>query len=81
MLRNSNGPIYVGSAFDHVVWMRFETMGLCFVLVLLARSGARVPTAAIELFGDPARVKSRVTRAAFEALYHPLNEIPKAIQP
>lgn len=69
-LRKSNGPIYVPSAFKHVAWMHFETIGLCYVLVLLARSaGAIIPSAVVDLFADLVRVKSRVTRAAFEALY------------
>jgi hypothetical protein len=36
-MRESNGPIYVASAFKHVAWMQFETLGLCFVLLLIAR--------------------------------------------
>lgn len=68
-VRESNGPIYVRSAFDHVAWMQFETLGVCFVLVLLARPKQRLPKAAVELFQDVKRVKSRATRAAFELLY------------
>jgi hypothetical protein len=68
-MRESNGPIYVGSAFRHVAWMQFETLGLCFVLLLVARPEQRLPDPAIELFGDPERVKSSVTRASFEYLY------------
>jgi hypothetical protein len=67
-LRKSNGPIYVRSVFNHVAWMHFETIGLCFVLVLLARPGRTIPPAVPDLFRDVARVKSRVTRAAFESL-------------
>jgi hypothetical protein len=68
-MRESNGPIYVRSAFNHVAWMQFETLGLCFVLVLLARPKQRLSEPALELFHDIKRVKSRITRAAFEFLY------------
>jgi hypothetical protein len=68
-IRRSNGPIYVASAFNHVAWMQFETVGLCFVLVLLARPKQRLSEPALELFRDVKRVKSKVTRAAFEFLY------------
>lgn len=71
MREGSNGPIYVKSAFDHVSWMQFEAIGLCFVLLLLARPRAKFSPAVQELFGDVKRLKSRVTRAAFEALYQP----------
>ena len=67
--RESNGPIYVRSAFNHVAWTQFETLGLCFVLVLLARPKQLIPQPALELFHDVKRVKSRVTRAAFGFLY------------
>ena len=73
-LRGSNGPIYVRSAFRHVAWMHFETIGLCYVLVLLARPAATIPRAVIDLFDDVARVKSRVTRAAFESLHMPVSD-------
>lgn len=68
-MRESNGPIYVKSAFNHVTWMQFETLGLCFVLLLIARPKQVLPEPAIELFRDVERLKSRVTRAAFEFLY------------
>jgi hypothetical protein len=68
-MRNSNGPIYVSSAFRHVAWMQFETLGLCFVLLLIARPKQHLPEAVIELFRDAKRLKSRVTRAGFEFLY------------
>ena len=45
-----------------------KTLGLCFVLVLLARPELRLAGAAVELLNDPARVKSRVTRAAYAHL-------------
>jgi len=64
-MRQSNGPIYVRSVFKHVAWTQFETLGLCFVLVLLARPKLRLPKSAVDLLNDPARVKSRVTRSAF----------------
>jgi hypothetical protein len=68
-MRESNGPIYVRSAFNHVAWMQFEAMGLCLVLLLIARPKQHLPGPAIELLEDVKRVKSRVTRAAFEFLY------------
>jgi hypothetical protein len=34
-MRESNGPIYVKSAFNHVTWMQFEVMGLCLVVLLI----------------------------------------------
>lgn len=64
-MRQSNGPIYVRSAFKHVAWTQFEALGLCFVLVLLARPKLRLPKSAVDLLNDPARVKSRVIRSAF----------------
>jgi hypothetical protein len=67
--RKSNGPIYVRSAFNHVAWVQFETLGLCFVLLMLARPKLSLPPAALELFGDVRRVKSRATRAAFQFLH------------
>ena len=68
-MRKSNGPIYARSAFNHVAWMQFETLGLCFVLLLIARPKQHLPEPVVELFRDVKRVKSRVTRAAFEFLY------------
>jgi hypothetical protein len=68
-IRESNGPIYVRSAFNHVAWMQFETVGLCFVLLLIARPKRHLPESAVESFRDVKRLKSRVTRAAFEFLY------------
>jgi hypothetical protein len=68
-MRRSNGPIYVKSAFNHVSWIEFETMGLCFMLLLLARPYATVPQAVADLFRDDKRIRSRVTRAAFESLH------------
>jgi hypothetical protein len=68
-MREGNGPIYVASAFNHVAWMQFETLGLCLVLLLIARPKQHFPWAVIELFRDVKRVKSRVTRAAFEFFY------------
>lgn len=67
-MRASNGPIYVKSAFNHVSWIQFETMGLSFVLLLLARPHAKVSQPVMELFEDVKRVRSKVTRAAFKAL-------------
>lgn len=68
-MRESNGPIYVRSAFNHVSWVQFETFALCFVIVLLARPKMPVPPAVLDLFADVARAKSRVTRAAFRVLH------------
>jgi hypothetical protein len=68
-MRESNGPIYVASAFKQAAWMQFETLGLCFVLVLIARPKQRLPEVVVELFEDVKRLESRVTRAAFEFLY------------
>jgi hypothetical protein len=70
-MRQSNGPIYVKSAFKHVSWIQFETMGICFVLLLLGRPYATVSQNVVDLFGDAKRVKSKVARVAFEALYRP----------
>jgi hypothetical protein len=68
-IRVSNGPIYVRSAFNHISWMQFEMIGLCYVLLLLARPHATIPQAVVRLFKDVSRVRSRVTRCAFNALY------------
>lgn len=67
-MRDSNGPIYVSSAFEHVSWIHFEVIGLCFVLVLIARPRLAIPQAVVQLFDDVTRLKSRVTRAALETL-------------
>jgi hypothetical protein len=42
-MRESNGPIYVKSAFNHVAWTQFEVMGLCLVLLLIARPKQHLP--------------------------------------
>ena len=68
-IRQSNGPIYVKSAFNHVSWIQFETIGLCYVLLLIARPKNTIPQAALDLFADAKRLKSRVTRAAFRSLH------------
>jgi hypothetical protein len=67
----SNGPIYVPTAFQHVTWIHFETIALSFVLALLAKPKMEIPQAIIELIADKKRVRSRVTRAAFSFLYKP----------
>jgi hypothetical protein len=67
-MRKSNGPIYVRSAFNHVGWIQFEVFALCYVLALLARPTLPAPGPILELFEDPERAKSRVTRAAFQRL-------------
>ena len=68
-IRQSNGPIYVKSAFNHVSWIQFEAIGLCFVLLLIARPRNTIPQAVLDLFADARRLKSRVTRAAFLFLH------------
>ncbi len=68
-MRESNGPIYVRSVFEHVAWIHFEAIGLCFVLLLIARPKLAMPPAVVDLFGDVTRLQSKVTRAAFEALH------------
>jgi hypothetical protein len=67
-MRESNGPIYVRSAFQHVTWIQFEGFALCYVLALLARPNLPAPPAILELFEDLSRAKSRATRAAFKVL-------------
>lgn len=67
-MRESNGPIYVSSLFKHVAWLQSETLGLCFVLLLIGRPKQHLPEPVIKLFNDTERVRSRVTRAAFEFL-------------
>lgn len=65
-MRRSNGPIYVRSAFEHVAWVQFEAVGLCFVFLLIARPNQSLPQAMADLFKDVSRLKSRATRAAFQ---------------
>jgi hypothetical protein len=79
-LRQSNGPIYVESVFNHVSWIQFETLGLCFVLLLIARPGARLSRSAVELFKDVKRVKSRTTRAAYKVIYMPSSTESSRVQ-
>ena len=67
-MRASNGPIYVTSAFEHVSWIQFEVIGLCYVLALIARPKLVIPEAVVKLFDNVTQLKSRVSRAAFEAL-------------
>lgn len=64
-LWESNGPIYVKSAFNHIAWIHFETIAIAYVLALLARPKMRVSPVIREFFADTTRLKSRVTRAAF----------------
>ena len=68
-IRMSNGPIYVKSAFNHISWIQFEVIGLCFVLLLIGRPKSTISQAALDLFADVKRLRSRVTRAAFQSLY------------
>lgn len=63
--RESNGPIYVKSAFNHVAWIHFETIAIAYLLALIARPKMRISPAFRELFADAKRVRSRVVRAAF----------------
>ena len=62
----ATGRSHVASAFKHVTWMQFETLGFCFVLLRIARPKQCLPEVAVELFDDLNRVRSRVTRAAFQ---------------
>jgi len=48
--------------------MHFETLGLFFVLLVLARPTMILPVSVTELFGDVERVKSKAPRAAFQFL-------------
>lgn len=68
-MRKSNGPIYVPSAFDHSMWIQTEIMGLLFVLLLIADPKIRFNQIVVDLFDDVSKIKSRVTRAAFEHLH------------
>jgi hypothetical protein len=68
-MRKSNGPIYLPRAFNHSMWIQTETMGLLFVLVLIANPNARFNQIVVDLFADASKVKSRVTRAAFQILH------------
>jgi hypothetical protein len=68
-MRSSNGPIYVCGAFKHSAWIQTETLGLLFVLLLIARPRTRFDRNVVELFADLSRVKSRVTRGAFQILH------------
>jgi hypothetical protein len=63
--RESNGPIYVKSAFNHVAGIHFETIAIAYVLALIARPKMRISPVFRELFADTKRVRSRVTRTAF----------------
>jgi hypothetical protein len=68
-MRNSNGPIYVRSAFNHSAWIQTETLGLLFVLLLIACPAIRFDQKVIDLFADLSKVKSSVTRGAFQVLH------------
>lgn len=68
-MRKSNGPIYVPGAFNHSMWIQTETMGLLFVLVLIANPNTRFNQIVADLLADASKVKSRVTRAAFQILH------------
>jgi hypothetical protein len=68
-LRKSNGPIYVKSVFEHVAWLHFEVFAFSAVFVLLARPKLTFRPAVVELLNDEQRVKSGVTRAAFDVLH------------
>lgn len=68
-MRKSNGPIYVRSAFNQSMWLQTETMGLLFVLALIANPNIRFNQIVVDLFADASKVKSRVARAAFKILH------------
>jgi hypothetical protein len=68
-MRKSNGPIYVRGAFNHTAWIQTEIIGLLFVLVLIAHPNTRFNQIVVDLFDDVSKVKSRVTRAAFQHLH------------
>lgn len=68
-MRKSNGPIYVRKAFNHSAGIQTETLGLLFVLVLIACPGTRFDQIVIDFFADASKVKSRVTRGAFQILH------------
>lgn len=68
-IRKSNGPIYVPRAFNHSMWIQTETIGLLFVLILIADPSTRFDQIVVDLFADTSKIKSRVTRAAFRILH------------
>jgi hypothetical protein len=68
-MRKSNGPIYVPSAFNYSMWIQTETIGLLFVLLLIANPNTRFNRVVVDLFADTSKVKSRVTRVAFQILH------------
>jgi hypothetical protein len=68
-MRKSNGPIYVPSAFNYSMRIQTETIGLLFVLLLIATPSARFNRVVVDLFADTSKVTSRVTRAAFQILH------------
>lgn len=68
-MRQSNGPVYREDAFKHCLWLQTEILGLLFVLLLIARPGTRFANVVTDLFKDKAKVKSRVTRTAFQILH------------
>ena len=51
--RESNGPIYVKSAFNHVAWLHFETIAIAYVLALIARPKMRI----LPAFRDSSRTR------------------------
>jgi hypothetical protein len=68
-MRKSNGPIYVRKAFNDSLRVQTETMGLLFVLSLIANPKTRFNQIVIDLFADRSKIKSCVTRAAFRILH------------
>lgn len=68
-VRDSNGPIYVRGAFEHSAWIQTETLGLLFVLLLIACPATRFDHNVVDVFADVSKVKSRVTRGAFQILH------------
>jgi hypothetical protein len=65
----SNGPIYVRGAFNHSAWIQTEIIGLLFVISLIARPKTRFNHIVQDLLVDVSKIKSRVTRAAFQKLH------------
>jgi hypothetical protein len=68
-MRKSNGPIYVPKAFNNSISIQTETLGLLFVLILIANPNTRFNQSVKDLFANRSKVKSRVTRTAFRILH------------
>jgi len=68
-MRKSTGPIYAPTAFNYSMEMQAEIIGLLFVLLLIANPNTRFNRVVVDLFADTSKIKSRVTRAAFQVLH------------